>query len=144
MANEVGKGDDNHYRVGMAVTNDSNEFIKMLRVDPTTGYLLTGGTNQFGGYTSVISGNATNSSTSTAAGIEAISTPCKLVVVYVPLGNTGTQVSVGGSNVIAVAGSEKGNIIIKGSSQAFYISDASNLYWVPDTPNDSISFNIYD
>lgn len=41
MANEVAKRDENRVPVGLAVTNDANLDIKMLRVDPTTGELLT-------------------------------------------------------------------------------------------------------
>lgn len=144
MGSEIAKGDANNYRVMQGVTNDSNKDNKMLRVDPTTLYLLTQGLSQLSGYTSVTSGNATNASTTTAAGIVGIATPCKAVTVFAPIGNVGTQVAVGGNNVVAYAGLEKGHIIIKGSSQTFYISDASALYWIPDTPNDAISFNIFN
>lgn len=41
MANEIAKRDENRVPVGLAVTNDANLDIKMLRVDPTTGELLT-------------------------------------------------------------------------------------------------------
>lgn len=44
MSDEILKGDQNHYRVMAAVTDDSNENIRMLRVDPTTDALVvTGG-----------------------------------------------------------------------------------------------------
>jgi hypothetical protein len=141
---EVSKGDQNHYRVAMGVTNDSNEFIKMFRIDPTSGGLVTLGTYQASGYTTVVSGSDTCASTTTAVGVVSISTPCKLVVIAVPIGNTGTQVCIGGSNVIATSGSEIGHIIIKGGTESFNISDASNLYWIADTLNDKISYNIYN
>ena len=47
MANEILKRDQNSAVVLGGITDDSNQFIKMLRVDPTTGRLLvtaTGGT----------------------------------------------------------------------------------------------------
>lgn len=144
MASEIAKGDQNNYRTITGVTNDANQDIKIFRVDPTSLGLLVSGTLATSGYTTVTSGTDTGSSTATAVGVVAISTPCKAVVISVPINNTGTQVSVGGSNVIAIAGSEIGHIIIKGGNQIFYISDASNLYWIPDTVNDKISYNIFN
>ena len=144
MASEVAKGDQNNYRVMQGVTNDSNKDNKMLRVDPTSLGLIVAGATQSGGYSSVTSGTDTCASTTTAAGVVAISTPCKAVVISVPINNTGTEVSVGGSNVSAIAGSEIGHIIIKGGSQIFYISDAANLYWIADTVGDKISYNIFN
>jgi len=47
MANEVAKGDQNHYRVMMGVTNDTAQEVRMLRVDPATDYLLTAGGGGF-------------------------------------------------------------------------------------------------
>lgn len=41
MADEVLKRDENHKVVGGAVTNDAAQEIRMVRVDPTTGALLT-------------------------------------------------------------------------------------------------------
>jgi hypothetical protein len=105
---------------------------------------LTGGTIQNSGYTTVTSGTDTCASTATAVGVVSISTPCKMVVISVPINNTGTEVAVGGNNVIAIAGSEVGHIIIKGGSQNFYISDASQLYWIADTVGDKISYNIFN
>lgn len=40
MANEDAKQDNNHKPVNLAITNDSNEEIRMFRVNPTTGSLL--------------------------------------------------------------------------------------------------------
>ena len=40
MADEVIKRDANHRTVGAAVTDDANQFVTMLRVDPATNYLL--------------------------------------------------------------------------------------------------------
>lgn len=144
MSSEVAKGDQNHYRVIQGVTNDGSQDLKMIRVDPTTLGLLIAGAVSAAGYSTVTSGSATNSTTNTAAGVVAISTPCKAVVVSVPINNTGTQVAVGGNNVNATAGSEVGHIVIRGANQIFYISDASQLYWVPDTANDKISYNIFN
>lgn len=49
MANENAKRDENRVPVQLAVTNDANLETKMLRVDPTTGEILT----QTAGYDSV-------------------------------------------------------------------------------------------
>ena len=143
MSSEVAKGDQNHYRTITGVTNDANQDIKIFRVDPTSLGLIVAGTMMNGGYTSVTSGTATGSSTTVAAGVVGISTPCKKVTITVPTTNTGQEVCVGGSNVSAVLGSEIGHILITGSSQDFYIADASNLYWIPNTVGDKISFNIW-
>ena len=142
MADEIAKGDQNHYRVIMGVTNDSNQSIKQVRIDPATGYLLMGGTLQAGGYTSVTSGSFT---TTTTAGVQLVSipTPCKKVTLTVPTSNTGQEVCVGGFNVSAVLGSEVGHIVITGSSQDFFISDASLLYISLNTANDKVSYNIW-
>lgn len=43
MANEVLKRDENHVTALGGITNDSNEEIRMLRVDPVTGRLLISG-----------------------------------------------------------------------------------------------------
>ena len=40
MANEILKRDENHVTVGAGVSNDADQDILMLRVDPVTGYLL--------------------------------------------------------------------------------------------------------
>ncbi len=40
MANEILKRDENHVTVSAAVTNDANQEVTMLRVDPATKYLL--------------------------------------------------------------------------------------------------------
>lgn len=55
MANEVLKRDSNNVPVLGAVTNDSDQFIKMLRIDPTTGRLMV---------SADISGGMTNPMTS--------------------------------------------------------------------------------
>lgn len=144
MADEVARGDANNYRVMQGVTNDASKNTKMVRLDPTTLGLLVAGTVATSGYSTVTSGTATCSSTATAAGVVGVATPCKAVAITVPIANTGTQVSVGGSTAIAVSGSEQGHILIKGSSQVFYITDASNLFWIADTVNDKISYNIFN
>lgn len=143
MANEVAKSDANNYRVMQGVTNDANKDTKMLRLDPTTLGLLISGYVQTSGYSTVTSGSATTTTTS-GAQLVSVSTPCKAVTVFIPIGNTGTQVAFGGSNVNAIAGSEVGHLVIKGSSQTFYISDASSLYFALDTANDKVSYNIFN
>lgn len=40
MASEILKRDENHVTVGGAVTQDSDQDVAMLRVDPVTKYLL--------------------------------------------------------------------------------------------------------
>lgn len=43
MADERLKRDENHVPVGAGITNDANQEIRMLRVDPTTNALEVGG-----------------------------------------------------------------------------------------------------
>lgn len=40
MSNEIIKRDPNHVTVGGAITNDTDQDVTMLRVDPVTKYLL--------------------------------------------------------------------------------------------------------
>lgn len=44
MADEILKVDGNNTPVGGGVTYDSNQYVTMLRVDPTTGYVLVSST----------------------------------------------------------------------------------------------------
>lgn len=46
---EIGKKDQNSATVLMGVTDDSNQYIRMLRVDPITNRLLVSGTGGGGG-----------------------------------------------------------------------------------------------
>lgn len=142
MSSEVLKGDENRYRVGAGVTNDANQDVVMDRHDPTTKRKLVDALTAQQGYSSVTSGSFT---TTTTAGVQLVSvaTPCKKVTIAVPTGNTGSQVCIGGSNVNAGSGSEIGHILISGSSQDFYIADASNLYVALNTANDKVSYNIW-
>lgn len=40
MASETLSRDQNHITVAAAITNDSDQFVEMFRVDPVTNYLL--------------------------------------------------------------------------------------------------------
>lgn len=40
MTSEILERDQNHVHVGGAITNDANQEVTMLRVDPSTNYLL--------------------------------------------------------------------------------------------------------
>lgn len=51
MANEILKRDENHITVLGGVTNDSDQDVIMLRVDPITKRLLVSATGGSGGYT---------------------------------------------------------------------------------------------
>lgn len=51
MADEILRHDENTIRVLGGITDDSNQFIRMLRVDPNTGRLLVSGTGGGGGFT---------------------------------------------------------------------------------------------
>lgn len=143
MASEVAKGDANNYRVMQGVTNDVNQDTKMVRIDSSTGGLVVAGTIATTGYSTVTSGTFTTTGT---AGVRLVSipTPCKMITLAVPLGNTGTQIAFGGSTVNAISGSEQGHIIIKGGTDRAYLTDASNLYIALDTANDKVSYNIYN
>jgi len=67
MADEIIKRDENHTTVIAAVTNDANQFITQLRVDPTTKALLTD---------AVLSGDGLNqlAALSTASGTISVDT----------------------------------------------------------------------
>ena len=41
MASEIILRDENHVTVGAAISNDTDQDVIMLRVDPVTNYLLT-------------------------------------------------------------------------------------------------------
>lgn len=144
MANEAAKHDVNHYPVGLAVTNDASQEIRQVRVDPTSGGLIIGGSSSIGGYSTVVSGRKSSSSPGTAVAIVGSSTPCKKVSISVPTGNTSTQVAVGDSTVLATPGSERGQILIVGASTDIYISDAVNIYVDVGTSGDAITFNIFN
>src|ERR1700728_435264 len=53
---EILKRDQNSAVVLGGITDDSNEYIRMLRVDPTTNRLLVSGTGGSGGVTQIIAG----------------------------------------------------------------------------------------
>lgn len=62
MASEILKRDENHVTVGAAITNDSSQDVTMLRVDPSTNYLLidinaTPSVDQTGGQVAKRDGN---------------------------------------------------------------------------------------
>lgn len=51
MADEILRHDENTIRVLGGITDDANQFIRMLRIDPVTGRLLVSGTGGGGGFT---------------------------------------------------------------------------------------------
>lgn len=66
MANEILKRDQNHITVLGGVTDDSNQYVTMLRVDPSTKRLLvsaTGGSGSVTVYNSTITGTINGSNT---------------------------------------------------------------------------------
>jgi len=76
MADEVLKRDQNHVTVLAGITDDSNEYITMLRVDPTTKRLKISGTISSGSGTvtsvSVVSANGFAGTVATATTTPAI------------------------------------------------------------------------
>jgi len=67
---EILKRDQNSAVVLGGITDDSNEYIRMLRVDPTTNRLLVSGTGGSGGVTQIIAG--TNITISPVGGTGAV------------------------------------------------------------------------
>ena len=94
------------------------------------------------GYSSVTSVNATNNSAGTA--VQLASAACKMVEIFVPTGNTSSQIAVGDSGCKSAGGSEKGVIMISGSSNKFYVTNANLLWFDVGTNGDKISYNIYN
>lgn len=53
MADDILKRDQNSVTVLAGITDDGNQFIKMLRVDPVTGRLLVSNIGSGGGFTTL-------------------------------------------------------------------------------------------
>lgn len=82
MADEILKRDQNHVTVLAGITNDSDEEIKMLRVDPITKRLLVAATGGGGAVSSVSNSDGTLTITpTTGAVVASIATAYKIPVV---------------------------------------------------------------
>jgi len=68
MGDEIGKKDQNSVTVLMGVTDDANQYIRMLRVDPITNRLLCSGAGGGGGLTEIDFTGAVNGVNTTFTG----------------------------------------------------------------------------
>lgn len=102
MADEVLKRDQNHITVLGGITDDSNQFIKMLRVDPTTKRLLVSATSSGAGVTSI---NTLTGAVILAAGTGITLTPVGNTITIASTGGTGTVTSVSVTTANGVSGS---------------------------------------
>jgi len=105
MSSEILKRDQNHVTVMAGVSNDTDQDIIMLRVDPTTKELLVGSTSGI-----PVSGNSifeSGSKSVTTAGLSeqlsVASVSCRKLTVQANVGNMGT-IYVGGSSVSSTSG----------------------------------------
>lgn len=91
MADEVLKNDQNFVRVLGAVTDDSNQYVTMLRVDPTTKRLLVSATGIGAGSVtsvSVVTANGISGSVATATTTPAITLTLGAITPTTVNGNT--------------------------------------------------------
>lgn len=97
-----------------------------------------GGTSVSGAITS---GRKTVSSAGTAETLVATSTPCNEVIITAESDNTGT-IAVGGADVVATSGSEKGSILASGESMVLTVNDAQLVYLDASVSGDGVAYNI--
>lgn len=131
-------------RIGALIVVSSTDGTTPLAIygDPITHRLYVDAlTGQPTGYSTVTSATATNSTAGTA--VQFASAACKLVSVFVPTGNTSSQIAIGGSNVKAASGSEVGLVLISGSTYNFYVTNTNLLWFDVGTNGDKISYNYY-
>ncbi len=135
--------DVNRVTTLLALSSQDDLTIIELYADPTTHRLYVDAlVGQPTGYSTVASGTATNNTSGTA--VQLPSNAARMVEIFVPTGNTSSQVAVGGSNVKAATGSEVGSILISGVLQQFYVSNSNLLWFDVGTNGDKISYNIYN
>lgn len=141
MAISLGK-DANRITVLGGTSSSDGITVVAPWTDPVTHRQLVDSlTSQSTGYSAVTSFTATNNTSGTA--VQLASVAAKMVEIFVPTGNTSSQVAVGGSNVKAAAGSEVGTILISGVLQQFYVTNANLLWFDVGTNGDKISYNVY-
>ena len=127
--------DDRHITLDKAVSNNK----VML---PVTLYDVNGSAASFGGSTtpsSIGHGQAKVTNPGSPVKLKNTSTSCKRVYITASSSNSGV-ICVGGSNVLAAAGSETGIMILPTGSATIDIDDVSKIYVDATVANDYVTF----
>ena len=91
-------------------------------------------------FSSIVSGRKAVASKGTAEKVIASSTPCRGVLISADTGNQG-EVVIGGSNVVAVAGSQVGTVLFAGNPAIkIMIDDLSDLWIDSQFDGDAVAF----
>lgn len=94
----------------------------------------------------IVSSRQTNTTTATAVQLITVATPCRAVEVSAYSSNV-SAISIGSATAkaqgTAASLSGTGRQMLSGTSDIFYVVDASYLYVAVSTVNDGVSFNIY-
>lgn len=134
MADEVAKIDLNYKGVMLAVTNDGNKFITLVRVDPTTLRLLVDATAVITPPRELGNGAKTVASAGTAVALAAATTISK-VIIRANEGNSG-KIYVGGSSVSSTSGAW----LLPTESMELEIDDLAEVYIDADSDGDGVQF----
>ncbi len=87
-----------------------------------------------GGHSTITSFTKTITAAGTAERLAASSTPCKRVMVYIPISSNGSVAAVGDSSTKATSGSEQGALLYKANVPTIIeIDDLTNLFGDVDT-----------
>ena len=90
----------------------------------------------------IVSGRKTVTAAGTAEPLVAASTPCEKVDIQAELDNTG-EIVVGGSGVIAAAGTRKGIALRAGDSYTLEIDDVTDIYIDATVNGEGVTFNYF-
>lgn len=134
MADEVAKIDLNYHKVLLAVTDDGDKFLTLVRVDPTTLRLLVDSLTVITPPTSLGNGSKDVASAGTAV-VLAADTTISRVVIRAKDSNTG-KIFVGGSGV----SSSSGIWLVQTESQEIQIDNLIKVYIDAESDGDGVVF----
>lgn len=92
------------------------------------------------GYSTISDGRKTVVTPGTAEPLVASATPSKKVEIQALFSNAGTRIAVGASTVVEAPGTERGTILLPGSSFTMYVADLADIYIDVETGSDGVSF----
>ena len=134
---DVAKRDDNRVPVGLGVGNDIDAEVLNLLLDSATKRLLVDAIVEIQGYGEV--GDGIKIVTTAATRVQLDNVTVKKVFIQANDSNTGTLV-VGGSTVVAAAGTRRGLALFPGQGDWFQVSNL-NLLYIDSTENgDKINY----